>query len=96
MKNAFLAIGAGQYHHSEIAEDIYTNAETKIYVDSNDGARSELKTLNAPIVGEVGDIINGQSTPPAAGITIFHSMGKDIQIPFKILQMQKMTLIRQF
>lgn len=40
------------------------------------GARSELKTLNAPIVGEVGDIINGYSTSPSGGITIFHSLGK--------------------
>lgn len=44
-------------------------------MDSNAGARSELKTLNAPIVGEVGDIINGHSTSPPGGITIFHSMG---------------------
>lgn len=40
------------------------------------GARVEFKTLKAPIVGEVGDIINGHSSTPSDGITIFHSMGK--------------------
>lgn len=69
------AVGAGKYHHSEINEDIYTDAVTKIYVDYNAGARTELSTLNAPIVGEVGDIINGHSQPPSSGISIFHSMG---------------------
>lgn len=39
------------------------------------GARVEFKTLKAKIVGEVGDIINGSSTTPTGGITIFHSMG---------------------
>lgn len=39
-------------------------------------AKTELKTLNAPIVGEVGDIINGAKSNPSSGITIFHSMGK--------------------
>ncbi|XP_055298600.1 ketimine reductase mu-crystallin [Sitodiplosis mosellana] len=73
------AVGAGQYHHNELSEDIYTDPDTKIYVDSNDGARSELKTLIAPIVCEVGDIINGRSTAPAGGITIFHSMGMAVE-----------------
>lgn len=72
-----LAVGAGQNHHSEIDADIYTDVGTKIYVDHNAGAQSELKTLNAPIVGEVGDIINGHSTSPSSGTTIFHSLGKD-------------------
>lgn len=71
-----LAVGAGQHHHSELSEDIYNDPKTKIYVDTNAGARIELATLNAPIVGEVGDIINGHSSAPSTGITIFHSMGK--------------------
>lgn len=70
------AVGAGRNHHSEINEDIYMDEATKIYVDYNASARSELSTLNAPIVGEVGDIINGHSQPPSGAITIFHSMGK--------------------
>lgn len=73
------AIGAGAHHHSEIHEDLYTDAKTKIYIDHNAGARSELKTLNAPIVGEVGDIINGRWTPPSNGITIFHSLGMAVE-----------------
>lgn len=75
-----LAVGAGQHHHSELSEDIYKDAATKIYVDSNTSARTELATLNAPIVGEVGDIINQHWSPPANGITIFHSMGKKISL----------------
>lgn len=75
-----LAVGAGVNHHSEIDEDIYTNAQTKIYVDSNAGAESELKTLNAPIIGEVGEIINKNWQPPSGGMTIFHSMGTFIKV----------------
>lgn len=72
----FLAVGAGESgHHTEIGEDIYTDSETKIYVDTIAGARVELNTLKAPIVCEVGDIINGHKPPPTEGITIFHSMG---------------------
>lgn len=75
MAISFLAVSAGAHHHSELSQDIYSDPDTKIYVDSNDNARSELKTLNATIIGEVGDIINTHSTPPTGGITIFHSMG---------------------
>lgn len=71
----FLAVGAGENHHSELSDDIYKDSQTKIYVDNLGSARTELKTLNAPIVGEVGDIINGAKLPPQSGITIFHSMG---------------------
>lgn len=80
MSISILAVGAGQYHHSELSELIYNDPETKIYVDSNAGASSELKTLKAPIVGEVGDIINGHSTSPTGGITIFHSMGNTFRL----------------
>lgn len=78
----YLAVGAGQHHHSEISEDIYTDSCTKIYVDSNGSAKTELKTLNAPIVGEIGDIINGRCLAPSDGITIFHSMGIVLQTSF--------------
>lgn len=47
-------------------------------MDNWASARTELSTLDAPIVGEVGDIINGTATAPNDGITIFHSMGKII------------------
>lgn len=55
--------------------DLYTDSRTRIYVDSNANAESELKDLDAPIVGQVGDIINGQIPTPSNSITTFHSMG---------------------
>lgn len=74
----FPAIGAGKNgHHSEISEDIYSDTNAKIYVDTIAGARVEFKTLKASIAGEIGDIINGYSNTPFGGITIFHSMGKN-------------------
>lgn len=74
--SVLLAVGAGGNHHTELSEEIYTDAQTKIYVDAMSNAKSELATLNAPIVGEVGDIINGAKQPPQSGIIIFHSMGR--------------------
>lgn len=71
-----IAVGAGINHHSELDLDIYTDPKTKIYVDNWGSAQTELKTLQAPIEGEVGDIINGIKVVPSTGITIFHSMGK--------------------
>lgn len=55
---------------------MYKDPETKIYVDNIGSAQTELATLDAPIVAEVGDIINQAKTTPYTGITIFHSMGK--------------------
>lgn len=55
---------------------MYNDPATKIYVDNFGSARTELATLEAPIVGEVGDIINKSKSTPPTGITIFHSMGK--------------------
>lgn len=80
MCSVSLAVGAGINHHTELSEDIYTDAQTKIYVDAMSNAKSELATLNAPIVGEVGDIINGAKQPPQSGIIIFHSMGIGLYI----------------
>lgn len=74
--NNFVAVGAGETHHSELSEDVYNDPATKIYVDNFGSARTELATLEAPIVGEVGDIINKSKSTPPTGITIFHSMGK--------------------
>lgn len=90
-----LAVGAGQHHHSELSGDIYNDPKTHIYVDSNASARTELATLDASIVGEVGDIINGHSSPPSTGITIFHSMGK-IFIFHKLMKIFKMEFIILF
>lgn len=68
-------MGAGIHHHNELSLDIYKDPNTKIYVDSWAGAESELKTLDAEIIGEVGDFINGTATATHDGVTIFHSMG---------------------
>lgn len=82
-------MGAGQHHHSELSGDIYNDPKTHIYVDNNASAQTELATLDASIVGEVGDIINGHSLSPSTGITIFHSMGI-IFIFHKLMKMFKM------
>lgn len=51
-------------------------ANSTIYVDSWTGARSELKTLDHEIEGEVGEIMNGKKQIKYDKFTIFHSMGK--------------------
>lgn len=61
------------HHHSELDGSVYERS--KIYVDNWTGAQSELKTLNYPIEGEVGEVINGTIPTPAHPLTIFHSMG---------------------
>lgn len=73
VNNFCSAVGAGVNHHSEIDGGIYERS--KIYVDSWTGAESELKTLNYPIEGEVGEVINGVIGTPTHPLTIFHSMG---------------------
>lgn len=70
-----IAVGAGVNHFSELSKDLYTDPKTKIYVDSNANAETELNGLYAGIEGQIGDIINGHIAIPADGITIFHSMG---------------------
>lgn len=68
--------------------DVYHDKATQIYVDNFGSARTEMKTLTAPIVGEVGDIINQVKPTPTSGITIFHSMGKIYDFLFlSILQL---------
>lgn len=93
---SFVAVGAGQHHHSEISEDIYTDASTRIFVDCNSNAKNELKTLNAPIVGEVGDIINGHRSAPSSGITIFHSMGNCTECMEFCLIIKQMQFLDKF
>lgn len=73
----FTAVGAGVNHHSEIDGDVYE--KSKIYVDSWAGAESELKNLNYPIEGEVGEVINGILRTPTQPLTIFHSMGMAVE-----------------
>lgn len=73
--NGSLAVGAGVSHFSELSKEVYTDAKTKIYVDSSSQADIELRGLYAPIEAQIGDIINGQKAIPSDGITIFHSMG---------------------
>lgn len=77
-----LAVGAGQVHYGEVAQDIYDRA--LVYVDCMESASVELKGLKANIQGTIGDVIykcgQSQSLPSIAGeprITIFQSMGKN-------------------
>ncbi|XP_058127368.1 ketimine reductase mu-crystallin [Anopheles ziemanni] len=72
------AVGAGEYHHAELAQDIYYNC--RVYIDHWEGARKELATLRSNVVGEVGEIILGDAekllpTQPGGGITVFQSLG---------------------
>ncbi len=60
-------------HHSEIDMKLYQNS--KIYVDSWIGAKTELKNLNCPIEGELGEIINKSKAVTKHPRTIYHSLG---------------------
>lgn len=71
------AVGAGVNHHSEIDDSVYE--KSKIYVDSWSGSEAELKTLNFPIVGEVGEVVNGVTQTPTHPLTIFHSLGMAVE-----------------
>ncbi|KAJ6641055.1 Ketimine reductase mu-crystallin [Pseudolycoriella hygida] len=71
------AVGYGQTHHSEVDGGVYENG--KIYVDSWTGAEAELKTLNYPIEGEVGEVINGVKETPTQALTIFQSLGMAVE-----------------
>uniref|UniRef100_A0A182JHI2 Ketimine reductase mu-crystallin n=1 Tax=Anopheles atroparvus TaxID=41427 RepID=A0A182JHI2_ANOAO len=71
------AVGAGEFHHAELAQDVYDDC--RVYIDHWEGARKELATLRANVVGEVGEIILGDADRllPAkrSGITVFQSLG---------------------
>ncbi|XP_037043791.1 ketimine reductase mu-crystallin [Bradysia coprophila] len=71
------AVGAGINHHSELDGSVY--GMSKIYVDSWAGAQSELKTLNYPIEGEVGEVINSVKQTPTQKWTIFQSLGMAVE-----------------
>lgn len=73
-------MGAGQNHHAELSLDIYQDPNTQIYVDNWASARTELRTLDAVIIGEVGDVISGIKAKPTGGITVFQSMGKNYKL----------------
>lgn len=67
------AIGAGRSHHAELAQDIYD--QCSVYIDYWTGAKVELTTLKANIVGEIGEVLLGTKQAPATGITVFQSIG---------------------
>ncbi|XP_034484176.1 ketimine reductase mu-crystallin [Drosophila innubila] len=67
------AIGAGEVHFGEVSTDIYQ--QSKVYVDSMANADQELRDFPAPIVGEVGAVINSGNIPESLAITVFQSMG---------------------
>ncbi|KFB51235.1 AGAP011137-PA-like protein [Anopheles sinensis] len=77
IKLGIVAVGAGEYHHAELAQDIYDSC--RVYIDHWEGARKELATLRSNVVGEVGEIILGDAGKllPAkpGGITVFQSLG---------------------
>lgn len=64
-------------HHSELSTELYLNCS--VYVDNWASAKTELKTLKANIVGQVGDIINGKISRINNGITVFQSMGMAVE-----------------
>lgn len=71
-----LAVGASKDHHSEIDLKVYRGS--KLYADSANGAAKELKGLDCPVEGIVGDIINKLKPVPKHNRTVFHSLGMAI------------------
>uniref|UniRef100_A0A8W7P0J6 Ketimine reductase mu-crystallin n=1 Tax=Anopheles coluzzii TaxID=1518534 RepID=A0A8W7P0J6_ANOCL len=74
------AVGAGEFHHAELAHDVYD--ECQVYIDHQEGARKELATLRSNIVGEVGEVILRENRPQEesllpkpGGISVFQSLG---------------------
>ncbi|KAG4067706.1 hypothetical protein HA402_005478 [Bradysia odoriphaga] len=70
------AVGASKDHHSEIDLKVYQSS--KLYADSMTGAKSELKGLDCPVEGAVGDVINKTKSVPKHPRTVFHSLGMSI------------------
>lgn len=67
-------------------------------MDNWASAKTELKTLKANIVGQVGDIINGKIARVNNGITVFQSMGmavEDAAVGQMIFEMYKKNLIKK-
>uniref|UniRef100_A0A182WDK6 Ketimine reductase mu-crystallin n=1 Tax=Anopheles minimus TaxID=112268 RepID=A0A182WDK6_9DIPT len=74
------AVGAGEYHHAELAQDVYDVCQ--VYIDHQEGARKELANLRSTIVGEVGEVILRENRaeeasllPKSGGISVFQSLG---------------------
>lgn len=67
-------------------------------MDNWASAKTELKTLKANIVGQVGDIINGKIARVNNGITVFQSMGmavEDAAVGQMIFEMYKKNSIKK-
>lgn len=67
-------------------------------MDNWASAKTELKTLKANIVGQVGDIINGKIARVNNGITVFQSMGmavEDAAVGQMIFEMYKNNSIKK-
>lgn len=74
------AVGAGIHHHCELDKSIYE--KSSIYTDAMENAKVELKGLidqGFPILGEVGEIINGQKELTKNDVVIFHSLGMALE-----------------
>ncbi|XP_055628329.1 ketimine reductase mu-crystallin isoform X2 [Toxorhynchites rutilus septentrionalis] len=71
------AIGAGRSHHAELSQDVYDDCN--VFIDYWNGARSELATLKANIVGEIGEVMTKKKNVPSSGITVFQSIGMAVQ-----------------
>lgn len=72
--------------------------DCKVYVDNWASAKTELSTLKANIVGQVGDIINGKIERVNNGITVFQSMGmavEDAAVGQMIFEMFKKNAIKK-
>ncbi|XP_030378212.1 ketimine reductase mu-crystallin [Scaptodrosophila lebanonensis] len=67
------AVGAGEVHFGELANDIY--AEAEVYVDSRASAAIELRDLPASIVAEVGEVILDGNYPDERALSVFQSLG---------------------
>lgn len=80
-KNVMInAVGAGIHHYCELGESVYE--KSSIYTDSMENARIELKGLiekGFPILGEVGEIINGHKELTKNDVVIFHSLGMALE-----------------
>ncbi|KAH8303905.1 hypothetical protein KR044_009142, partial [Drosophila immigrans] len=67
------AVGAGEVHFGEVANDVYARSE--VFVDSLASAEHELRGFPVPIAGEVGGVIESGYKPATLSTTIFQSMG---------------------
>lgn len=90
-----IAVGAGFNHHSELSAELYLACN--VYVDNWASARTELQTLKANIVGQVGDVINKKIQRVDNGITVFQSMGmavEDAAVGQMIFEMYKKNAVK--